>query len=115
LSVVIHDFNIRRAVRAFFPGKANSPLVINTDAVLPAPLALQCFETISGQSGEVSQVHRTFQPVQFQPCGKGNAVKLLNAIASGKTLSILVRKASNHSLVSHGGTRYVKRSEGRYR
>jgi hypothetical protein len=44
--VVIHDLGI---VSPFvMPGKTDSPLVIDTDAVLTFAIALQCLELVAG-------------------------------------------------------------------
>ena len=46
LLVVIHDLGI---VSPFvMPGKTDSPLVIDTDAVLTFAIALQCLELVAG-------------------------------------------------------------------
>ena len=43
-SVVVHDFNIRRA--NFSPYEANAPLIIDADAVLTLPVVFQCLKVI---------------------------------------------------------------------
>jgi hypothetical protein len=39
LSVVIHNFHVRRAVGVYRPIKTNPPLIVNPDAILPLPIS----------------------------------------------------------------------------
>jgi hypothetical protein len=59
--MVIDNFDIDRARRVVGPFKADPPLVIDPDAVLALPIALQCFQPIAGQGGEIFQVRRRVQ------------------------------------------------------
>jgi hypothetical protein len=59
--MVIDDLNIDWAGGAIGPLKADPPLVVNTDAVLAPPIALQCFQPVAGQSGEIFQARRRVQ------------------------------------------------------
>jgi hypothetical protein len=45
--VAIYNFNVRRPCRS--PSKANAPLIINSDAVLPLSVACERFKVISGR------------------------------------------------------------------
>ena len=56
--MVIDNFDIDWAGRAVRPFKANPPLVIDTDAVLALPVALECFQPVAGQGGEIFQARR---------------------------------------------------------
>src|SRR5207302_6579166 len=46
--MVVHDFHVQLILA--LPAEANAPLVIDTDAVLPVPVALQRFKPISRRS-----------------------------------------------------------------
>src|SRR6516165_8982206 len=61
LLVVIDNFDIYRPGRAIGPLKADSPLVVDTEAALTLPSALQCYKPVAGQSGEIFQARRRFQ------------------------------------------------------
>jgi hypothetical protein len=53
---------------SIFPNEADAPLLIDSDAVLPCPIPLKCFEFIPRGNPEVLQ---DFGPVQVQqpsPC-----------------------------------------------
>jgi len=56
--MVIDNFDVDRAGCAVGPLKANPPLVIDTDAILALPIALQCFQPVAGQGGEIFQTGR---------------------------------------------------------
>jgi hypothetical protein len=47
--VVINDVDIDRAWRSFGPFKANPPLVIDADAVLPLPVTIESFKPIAAK------------------------------------------------------------------
>ena len=51
--MVIDNFNVVRI--AITPDEAQPPLVIDADAVLALPIALQCFQPVAGQGGEIFQ------------------------------------------------------------
>jgi hypothetical protein len=57
--VIVDDLDVE-GIRAA-PNEANSPLIIDPNAVLPLSLALQGLETIPGRDSEVSHGHRSVQ------------------------------------------------------
>ena len=50
-SVIIDDFHVVRIPA--LPAEANTILVVDADAVLPAAVAFQRFKTVAGQHGKV--------------------------------------------------------------
>lgn len=62
-SMVINNFNGVRL--AIFPGKANAPLVVNADAVLPRPAAFQGFQAIGGRHSHIIQGFSAMELQQF--------------------------------------------------
>jgi len=54
--VIVRNFDAER-IRAF-PSKANPPLIVDSDAVLPGPIAFQGFQPISWRGAEVFQAPR---------------------------------------------------------
>ena len=61
--MVVHDFDIERM--AAFKAKANSPLVIDADAVLTRSMALERFEPVVRRDSQVIQPYRSMQHGQF--------------------------------------------------
>ncbi len=64
-SMVIDDFNV--LCSAVGPDKADSPLIIDSDAVLALPVAGQSFEPISGNGRDVTQCIGIMQHTQLPP------------------------------------------------
>jgi hypothetical protein len=66
--MVIHDFDRIRSI--VFPDKTNSPLVIDSNAVLALAVTTQAFQPVTRQPGQVSQTGGLIQPVQaaFRLC-----------------------------------------------
>ncbi len=56
--MVVDDLNVRSAIPG--PNKANSPLLVNADAVLPLSVVLQCFESIPGGDFQVVKNYPMF-------------------------------------------------------
>jgi hypothetical protein len=46
-SVIIHDFHLLCAAQSLIPDKANTPLIIDANAILPYPIAFQELQPIS--------------------------------------------------------------------
>jgi hypothetical protein len=65
--MVINNFNGECIV--VFPDEADTPLVINTDAVLPGPVAFQGFQAISGRHSHIIQSFSAVELHQFAKCG----------------------------------------------
>jgi hypothetical protein len=63
--MIIHDFDIVHI--AVFPSEANPPLIVDTNAVLPLPVAFQRFELIAGRLPEVLKGSGAMQIEQLAP------------------------------------------------
>src|SRR5256885_146964 len=64
LSVVIDDLDIGWPRRPLWPFEADSPLLIDTNAVLTPAIALEGFEAIAWQSTEVFQPGGRIQSIE---------------------------------------------------
>ncbi len=62
--MIVHNFH---CVRARFPPEANSPLLIDADAVLPTAIAFQGFQLVSRWHREFSQLRGRVQLQEFSP------------------------------------------------
>ena len=94
--MVIDNLYVDRAGRAVGPLKADPPLVIDADAVLALPIALQCFQPVARQGSEIFQARRcvqSFQPRLGLTCEAG---KILHVLATGKTLGFSIPVADDH-------------------
>jgi hypothetical protein len=71
--VVINDFDFVRIVLS--PDKANPPLVVESDRVLTAPIALQRFEAVRRRNTQVLEPLRIVQEAQFSQCDNLNILR----------------------------------------
>jgi hypothetical protein len=70
--MVIHDFHIVRMT--FSPAKADTPLIVDADAVLSAPFAEQGFQAMGWGNSQVLQGNRRIDALKTHP---GSAVNVL--------------------------------------
>ena len=68
--MIIHDFDVMRL--ALYPAKADAPLVIDPDRVLPRAIATQSLQTIARRRAKVIQPSRI---VEHQELAPNNALK----------------------------------------
>jgi hypothetical protein len=57
--MIVDDLDVKDI--AVFPAKADPPLIIDADAVLPLALALESFEPISWRNPEILESERLMQ------------------------------------------------------
>ena len=69
-SVVIHNFNVFRALRC--PYKTHSELIVDADAVLSLALAAQGLQPVAGRGSHIAQLARCVQLIQLAPCFRFN-------------------------------------------
>src|ERR1700737_916942 len=65
-SVIIDDFHVERV--SILPLEAQTPLLVDPNAVLPLAIPLHCFEQIRRRNQEVAQICRTVQIFQLLAC-----------------------------------------------
>lgn len=95
--VIIRDLDVDRFRLLFRPLEADTPLIINPDAVLALSVSAECFEPVPGRIPEVEKLGRSIKPVQCNgtPC-PGNALKPAGMLAVGKPLGITVSIRRGH-------------------
>src|SRR6185437_4847178 len=62
--MIVHDFRVPRLAVA--PDKTDPPLLVDADAVLPGPVALEPFQAVAGRIAQV--VHRCCRIERMQFC-----------------------------------------------
>src|SRR5271157_2320100 len=93
--VVIHDFDLF-GVRVS-PEETNSPLIIDSNAVLAFPVFFKPFKAISRQGGQIGQVHACGQRQKFSASRTLNIKGQLFRMASLKdSLSLGIAKTYYH-------------------
>jgi hypothetical protein len=61
--VIVHDFDLFGL--ALIPNKANSPLIVNADAVLSGTVAMQGFQAVRGRYAQIIQGLGRVQHIEF--------------------------------------------------
>lgn len=70
----LHVFGARSG-----PTEADSPLIVDTNAVLPGTPTLQCFKTISRRHSQIIKSGGNFELPQFTPRHRSNTHKASDA------------------------------------
>ena len=95
-SAIIHDLYVNGTLRPGRPLEADAPLVIDSNAVLTFPIALERFEPAAGQRSQVLERRGGFQLVQSHFSSTGKTLEGLNTLTGGKVARSLVAIAQNH-------------------
>jgi len=94
--VVIHDFYVFSA--CFRPAKADAPLIIDANAVLPAAPALQGFKAIARRHPQVIQAARDLELSELSPRHGSDICESPDALSLGQCLSVGALERSDHPL-----------------
>jgi hypothetical protein len=93
-----------------FPSKAEMPLVIDADTVLPGPIALQGLEPIAGRRKQIRQSVSLIQVDQLTPrCSLYVWRKSPRKLAAVNLLGLFVGEAADHDEIVSFGDSIVKR------
>jgi hypothetical protein len=76
LLLIIHNFDIVRV--AVLPSKANSPSIIDTDAILSLPIPFQRFQLIAGRLPQILKGFGAIQVEKFASCLPFEGLKTAN-------------------------------------
>ena len=96
--MIINNFHILDFL--IFPIKANSPLIINSDAVLPSPVAFQLFKPVPGWSEQILQVFGIIDIDQFAPGGALNVFWQFRGYFAKEDIPCFIRsKGFNHTAI----------------
>src|SRR5206468_12819703 len=95
-SVIIDNLDVRWARRPIRPLETDAPLIVDADAVLPLPIALQRFEPIAGQRRQVMQDVRGFKAIELEPCAPRDARERFHALAGREVGRSLIAVADDH-------------------
>src|SRR3954469_10030283 len=95
-SVIIDNLDVRRARRPIWPFKTDAPLIVDPDAVLPLPIALQRFEPVAGQRRQIMKNVRRFKTIELEPGGPLGSRERFHPFAGGEVSRSLVAVADDH-------------------
>src|SRR5690242_9755879 len=106
LLVIVDNLHIRRAGRTVRPLEAYSPLVVDADAPLPLPIAVQPLEPVAGER-QVPQARGRLQLVQLPVSRPGEAGKGRHPAPVREGPGAGVPVADDHHAMVPPGTGYV--------
>ena len=95
--MIVRNFNIMRSI--CLPNKADSILVIDSNALLTSPVSLQRFQPVPRWDAKVFQIDRSFDLIQF---AERNHADRLPASIDGKRSVLAVfteKKSADYRLV----------------
>jgi hypothetical protein len=95
--VIVNDFNILRAARAFRPFKTDAPLRIDPDAVLAGPVTSQRFQAIARQLPEITHIRGGIQNFQAFIGLLRKSLELADKLTIGEVFGLLVSIALDHA------------------
>jgi len=77
--MIINNFDtVRSSIR---PTKANTPLIVDSNAVLTRTIALECFKMIAGWNLQIFKPISNFKLSEFSSCNLGNVHELPDTMA----------------------------------
>ena len=76
--------------------QTDPPLIVDANAVLTLPIALQRLEAIAGQCRKVLYGVRRLKAIEFQSRGPLDSIKRLDSFAACEVSRALVAVADNH-------------------
>jgi hypothetical protein len=94
-SVVINNLNPDGITAR--PNKTQTPLIIDTNTVLPLALALQGFKPVVGRNFYVIQIHGSVQNLQLALSNTAKVNKLGNSFPFKKRLRISAFETLDHA------------------
>src|SRR5712672_4055580 len=98
-SVIIDTFHVERV--SILPLEAQTPLLVDPNAVLSLAITLHCFEKIRWRNQEVAQIRRTVQILQLLACPLLNlSVDALHKPTLENLLGISILERANHCISS---------------
>src|SRR3990172_1391099 len=95
-SVIIDNLDVRRARRSIWPLKTDAPLIVDADAVLPLPIALQRFEPVAWQRRQITKDVRGFKAIELEPRGPLDAGERFHALAGREVSRSPIAVADDH-------------------
>jgi hypothetical protein len=94
--VIVGDLYVLGTVAIGSPFETDAPLVVDANAVLAFPIALESLQRVARQRSEVEQAHGCFQGPQALFRLAAKALELWHPEPLGETLRALVAVAPDH-------------------
>jgi hypothetical protein len=83
---------------AVFPNEADSPLIVDPNAVLSSPIPAQSFQPITGRDAQIFEISRSIKCQELRASSSLDLPwQIANGIADENRCCALVGKALDHS------------------
>src|SRR6266850_3707086 len=92
--MIIHDLDIVRITLR--PGKADPPLVIDTNTVLPLPITLQSFQPISRRNQQITERSGTVENQKLPSRSPFNATEPQHILIEKQRFRLFRAKGTDH-------------------
>lgn len=93
--MVIYDLD--RFRRALAPDKADSPSIVDSDAILTFPVAAQSLKPVSWDCRQILQILGIVQHPKLPSCHRSDVAESAALLAVEEILGLLAAKRSDHS------------------
>jgi len=90
-------YNLDVLGSALSPNETDSPLIIDSYAVLPFPVAAQGLEPVSRNGRDIFQGFGIVEHAQFSACDVGNIAELPIALAMEQFLGVTAAEGADHT------------------
>jgi hypothetical protein len=94
--MTVHNLDV---VRTVIPLEADAPLVVDPNAVLPAPVALEGLKPVCGRDPKVVQPRCCIELQQLAPSDTFKTGKCPDELVVEQPLRVLVGEAPDHSSI----------------
>lgn len=108
--MIVHDFD--RVNVAVSPLKANTPLIIDADAVLPLPVPLQALQPVPRQIRERLQIGRGIHDVQFSQGGSLDRLEPAHRFPAEEAPGVRAAERLDHTLMLYCFSFHVNQYTG---
>lgn len=105
--MVVHDLDIFRS--GFRPAKANSPLVVNANAVLTGAIAFQGLKAVAGRYSQVSETSGDLELPHLASRDGSETREATDADTCGEGFGVRTLEGSDHSPIVTRSVINVKR------
>jgi hypothetical protein len=95
--VVINDFNI--FCTCIRPMKADTPLIIDTNAVLTDTIILERFKVVAGRHSQIIKPSGDLELSKFAPCNLGYVYELLDTLTFRERFGVFTLERSDHVVI----------------
>lgn len=106
--MIVYDLHVGGV--SVLPSEADSPLSIDTDAILTGAVAAQSFKPAAGRNAQIAEFLRAVEQKQFAPCDSREPTKPGNAFVTKEPFGVAVMEAPDRKIILFCNAEYRKRN-----